>query len=92
MLLPRRNLELVLRILSQMALAICIPLTLRQNHDTPSTLLVGQLGRLGEWIQLDVDINSISDGRKADISQYKLECNLEVDNNNNNFKLISILY
>ena len=38
-----------------MALAIGIPLRLRHNHDTPSTLLVGQLGSLEEWIQLNID-------------------------------------
>ena len=38
-----------------MACAICIPLSLYHNHDTPSTLVVRQLGRLGQWIQLDID-------------------------------------
>ena len=31
------------------------PLTLHLHHDTPSALLVGQPGRLGEWTQLDID-------------------------------------
>ena len=43
-----------IRHLSQMALTICI-IDIPSHHATPSTLMVGQLGWLGEWSQLDIN-------------------------------------